>query len=239
MNAPFDFKQVWTDHVNLVLSERAPLALSISDLWSCDRALWDRLQGNEQFPRSMSTFSAFERGHAYENRLWEALDQSDLTVSRYTGIVKLEGIVGHPDFVVYEDDATGTPQPYAIIDATTTASKYPELKFPHALKTMAYAMAEGLEVGCEWIVSIGFGGNILAMQDHWMHLDEEAMGTGKTWREWVTARITHVKALSLASEAPEPVPPIDPTDGAPEAWRCAKYCDNAACPVNGQHRKSA
>jgi hypothetical protein len=239
MNAPFDFKQVWTDHVNLVLSERAPLALSISDLWSCDRALWDRLQGNERFPRSMSTFSAFERGHAYENRLWEALDQSDLTVSRYTGIVKLEGIVGHPDFVVYEDDATGTPQPYAIIDATTTASKYPELKFPHALKTMAYAMAEGLEVGCEWIVSIGFGGNILAMQDHWMHLDEEAMGTGKTWREWVTARITHVKALSLASEAPEPVPPIDPTDGAPEAWRCAKYCDNAACPVNGQHRKSA
>jgi hypothetical protein len=239
MNAPFNLAKVWDDHVAVVLSDRDPLSLSMSDLWGCDRALWDRLHGHPRFPRNMGTFSAFERGHAYENRLWEALDQSDLTVSRYTGIVKLEGIVGHPDFVVYEDDATGTPQPYAIIDATTTASKYPELKFPHALKTMAYAMAEGLEVGCEWIVSIGFGGNILAMQDHWMHLDEEAMGTGKTWREWVTARITHVKALSLASEAPEPVPPIDPTDGAPEAWRCAKYCDNQACPANGQHRKSA
>jgi hypothetical protein len=227
MKAPFDFQKVWADHVNVVLSDRDPLSLSMSDLWSCDRALWDRLHGNERFPRSMATFSAFERGHAYENRLWEALDNS--------GIVRLEGIVGHPDFVVFDKDFKA----YAIIDATTTASKYPELKFSHALKTMAYAMAEGLEVGCEWIVSVGFGGNILAMQDHWMHLDEEAMGTGKTWREWVTARITHVKAVSSLSSEPEPVPPIDPTDGAPEAWRCAKYCDNAACPVNGQHRKSA
>jgi hypothetical protein len=240
-----DLDAVWDRHVQNVLTDseedgRNPRKLSASDLHSCDFALYERLRGEPQIPRNMATFSAFERGHAYEARIWMALSdfvkaqgpEYPYAVSRAPQTF-LDGISGHPDFLL-TDKASGTV--VACIDPTTTASKFADWKYGHALKSASYAMALGCEVFCELVICIGFGGNILQQKAHWFHLDDKAEGlqepwASKTWRQLVEASVAHKQAVVALTEAPEPVPPLDPMDLSREGWRCKAYCDTV-CPNN-------
>lgn len=232
MNAPIDLTAVWQRHVERVLSDegpgRDPRRLSGSDLHSCDYDLYERLRGAQRVPRTMSTFSAFERGHAYERRVFEALAETLPTeaLQAYNPefIVEHDGIPGHPDFRVELPDGARV-----VIDCTTTASKFTEWKYGHALKSAFYAVALKYDYFCEWVFSIGFGGNILAQEAHWFSLDEEYQG--RTWRSRVERAIAHKKAIASLTEAPPTIPPIDPADGKPEEWRCKSYCD-CICPLN-------
>jgi hypothetical protein len=239
-----DLDAVWEHHVSIVLGDseedgRNPRKLSASDLHSCDFALHQRLAGEPTIPRTMGTFSAFERGHAYEERVWMAL--SDFVTaqgSEYPYAVSrapqtfLDGISGHPDFLL-TDKASG--EVVACIDPTTTASKFADWKYGHALKSASYAMALGCEVFCELVICIGFGGNILQQKAHWFHLDDVPDlndGPGKrSWRDRVDIAAERIRRVAAATEAPEPAPPIDPQDGNREVWRCKAYCD-AVCNLN-------
>lgn len=247
-NPPIDLAKAWTHHVGEVLADRDPHRISGSDLHGCDYAFWTRYNGEVQLPYDGSSFSAFERGHAYETRCFDAvhaylLSRSpvNLNVTRWesTPLVH-DGIEGHPDLLLRDADGTII----ATIDPTTTASKFTEWKYGHALKSAFYAMALGCDTFCEWVFSIGFGGNILAQEAHWFSLgDIPFASTGLTWRDLVELSSAHVKAVSSLSDAPNPpMPPIDPTDGTQEAWRCGKpgsgksYC-RALCPRNAQYQK--
>lgn len=239
MIPPIDLDAAWEHHVARVLSDseedgRNPRKLSASDLHSCDYALYQRLSGEPTIPRNMATFSAFERGHAYEERIWLALSEYvaaqgpeyPYAVSRAPQTF-LEGISGHPDFLL-TDKETGAV--VACIDPTTTASKFADWKYGHALKSASYAMAFGCEVFCELVICIGFGGNILQRKAHWFSLDErpanaQAPWSGKTWRQLVTASVAHKKSIAALTEPPMAQPPIDPLDGTREVWRCKAYCD--------------
>lgn len=243
--ALIDLDAVWDHHVSRVLGDseedgRNPRKLSASDLHSCDFALYERLRGEPQIPRTMGTFSAFERGHAYENRVWLALSEFiaaqgpeyPYAVSRAPQTF-LDGISGHPDFLLM-DKSSG--EVVACIDPTTTASKFADWKYGHVLKSASYAMALGCETFCELVICIGFGGNILQQKAHWFHLDDPATGlqapwSTKTWRQLVEASKAHKKSVAALTAAPEVIPPIDPLDGSREAWRCDKYCDTR-CDLN-------
>lgn len=244
--ALIDLNAVWDHHVQDVLTDSAedgrnPRKLSASDLHSCDFALYERLRGAPQIPRNMATFSNFERGHAYEHRIYAALERFILAgdVPHTHSVVRspqsfLDGISGHPDFSVI-DNVTG--EVIAVIDPTTTASKFSDWKYGHALKSASYAMALGCETFCEWVFCIGFGGNILQQQAHWFNLNEipfPAPGlpqSGKTWRELVTIMVARKKVVAALTEAPDTMPPLDPLDNEREKWRCDKYCDTV-CPNN-------
>lgn len=242
---PVDLSKAWTHHVGVVLEDRDPHRISASDLHTCDYAFWTRYNGELQLPYGNDSFSAFERGHAYETRCYDAVRgwliaaEGGWTVER-GGLVEEEGIEGHPDLLVR--DHVGDL--VAVIDPTTTASKFTEWKYGHALKSAFYAMALGTDTFCEWVFSIGFGGNILAQEAHWFTLDDVPFeSTGLTWRDLVELSSAHIKAVSSLSEAPEPpIPPVDPQTGEQEAWRCGKpgsgksYC-RAVCPRNAQYQK--
>jgi hypothetical protein len=247
-----DLEAVWDHHVLDVLTDseedgRNPRKLAASDLHSCDFALSERLRGAQQIARTMATFSAFERGHAYEDRIWKALRAFVLASEGKLGYsveraatTSLEGITGHPDFTVI-DNATG--EIVAVIDPTTTASKFADWKYGHALKSASYALALGCDQFCEWVFCIGFGGNILQQKAHWFNLDDVALTpggkpmadeiAGTTWRQRVILAVSHKKATASlpAGASPDTVPPFDPIDGEPEAWRCKGYCDTV-CPRN-------
>lgn len=245
MNAPMiDLDAAWAHHVQNVLTDseedgRNPRKLSASDLHSCDYALYERLRGSTPIPRTMATFSAFERGHAYEERVWMALSEFvaaqgpeyPYAVSRAPQTF-LDGISGHPDFLL-TDKASG--EVVACIDPTTTASKFADWKYGHALKSASYAMALGCDTFCELVICIGFGGNILQQKPHWFHLDDvpelDARAARLTWRQRVERAMTIKKGVAALEAAPEPIPPIDPMDGSLETWRCDKYCDTV-CPRN-------
>lgn len=232
---PIDLVACWDAHKADVLADRDPKRISGSDLHGCDRALWGRTHGEAQLPYDNSSFSAFERGHAYETRTFDALQAfvaklpQQMTAERFTGdALVFEGVEGHPDFLL--KDSAGAL--IAVIDPTTTASKFTEWKYPHALKSAFYAVALGCETFCEWTFSIGFGGNILKNEPHWFSLDDVPFtDTGLTWRDLVALAVAHAKAVVALDAAPEPIPAIDPQDGTRELWRCKAYC-RAVCPAN-------
>lgn len=249
MSAPLlDLSAVWDAHIVNVLSDdkpgRNPRALSGSDLHSCDYDLSERLQGAERIPRGISTFSAFERGHAYEKRVFDALeeaaDRQGYGLMPYDPfhVVEHNGIPGHPDFLLTLKDGTKV-----VLDVTTTASKFTEWKYGHALKSAFYARALKYDVFVEWVFSIGFGGNIFGQEAHWFRLDEVPTFKASllkdshpnwTWNDRVEAAIIAKKKIALGAPAGvevAPEPPIDPQDGTPEAWRCKSYCD-CICPAN-------
>lgn len=230
--APIDLNAAWDAHRIDVLADREPSRISGSDLHGCDRALWTRYAGEPQLPYDNASFSSFERGHAYENRIWDAVKAYAATLEGFSVVrsadtLTFDGVEGHPDFLLFKDKKL-----VAVIDPTTTASKFSDWKYPHALKSAYYAVALGCETFCEWTFCIGFGGNILKNEPHWFSLDEAPYADGVTWRERVMASIAHAKAVVALAAAPAPIPPTDPTDGSSELWRCQKgYC-RSVCPAN-------
>lgn len=231
----------WEDHVTRVLADRDDAAeIHGSDLHACAFALHQRVHGEAQMPFDQSSFANFERGHAYETRLHDAIVEyakpRGFEVS-HGRKVTYRGIVGNLDWTIERDGKV-----VATIDLSTTASKLPEVKYGHALKSAFYALAVGADQFCEWVFCIGFGGKIVAQQPHWFSLDEEAID-GVTWRDAVHAAIEDVQMLVARRDAPIPEPPTDPFDGRPETWRCGKrdkngvgtsYC-RAKCPKNAAY----
>ncbi len=253
MIAPIDLTAVAEEHRARVLADRDdPAELHASDLQSCDTALWQRTHDREQLPLDDDSFANFERGHAYETRLFEALeayaDANSFVVHRGQK-VEYHGIIGNVDFMLYD----GTGKLLAVIDPTTTASNKTDWKYGHALKSAFYAVATGAPMFCEWVTCIGFAGKIVAQEAHWFSLDDEAPpledGTVQTWRERVESAITHIKLMADARgpSDDEPGPPFDPVKGELETWRCGKvvnhrdgtqsgfsYC-RAKCPKNAAY----
>jgi hypothetical protein len=226
--------------------------MAASDLHGCARAFFDRYNGEPQLPYGNSSFSAFERGLAYQPRIFSAIDA-------YAGKVGLrivhfgeeplvfEGVEAHPDFLLYQGDTL-----LATIDPTTTASKSADFGYGHALKGAFYSYALGVDLFCEWQFCIGFGGNILQHRPWWFHLDEVALRpdgspmddalSGATWRMRVEASLEALKALAASEVRPGPEPPWNPVGdekkgvytAGPEEWRCKSYCRNSTCERNGQ-----
>lgn len=226
---PIDLNEAWERHVATVLSDRDDEhRIHGSDLHSCDFALWQRLHGVEQIPNDDGAFANFERGHAYENRVHDAILAYAIplgyVVTRGREVDE-DGIVGHLDFVLEKDG-----KPVAVIDATTTASKSTAWSYGHTLKSAFYAVAIGADTFCEWVFSIGFGGKINAHEPHWFSLDDEFLDM--TWRDIVFTERDLAKAVAARTTAPPASPPIDPLTGEAEAWRCNKgYC-RARCDYN-------
>jgi hypothetical protein len=240
---PIDLNAAWERHKAATLADRDDgLSLHASDLHSCAFALHQRLSGVPQLPHDDGSFANFERGHAFEARLWEPLagyaDEHGFWLERGE-VVRHEGIVGNLDFLL-----SNRPEgnPVAVIDVTTTAGKTTDWSYGHALKSAFYAVAEGCDLFCELVVRFGFGGTILGTEAHWFHLDEQGgSGEGATWREEVAKAIVlakHIQALAeIGVPLGDPKPPFDPLSGEFETWRCGKagksYC-RCVCPLNGR-----
>jgi hypothetical protein len=260
---PIDLNAAWERHKAATLADRDDgLSLHASDLHSCAFALHQRLSGVPQLPHDDGSFANFERGHAFEARfrgaLCDFLEGSGLSVL-HGGVVRYEGITGNPDFTLYRtpsDEAMDAAvalllekgieqleQPtVAVIDVTTTAGKTTAWSYGHALKSAFYAVAEGCDTFCEFVVRFGFGGTILGTEAHWFHLDEQGgSGEGDTWREEVAKAIVLAKYIQALAEIGvplgDPKPPLDPLSGEFETWRCGKagksYC-RCVCPLNGR-----
>lgn len=228
---PIDLTAAWESHKTTVLSDRDPDKLHASDVSACAFDLYERLRGARRMPKGNSTFSMFERGHAYEARIYSAVqaycDKNGLWLAKPDQEIEYEGIVGHPDMLVYRGEDL-----LAVVDITTTASKYTEWKWGHVLKSAWYARALGTPLFCDWVFSIGFGGNILSEQAHWFSLDDSFGGI--TWDQRLDLAIDYVHEIAAAKVPPAKVPPLDPATGEPEDWRCKKsYCD-AICPLNAK-----
>ena len=225
-----DFDACWTAHQERVLAPRGDeLFPHMGDLHSCDYATWSRLQGEAPLPYDDDTFANFERGHAIEARLFDALK---LHFTDYTVIhgaeIEYEGILGHLDFQLFDD----ADRCVAVIDVSTTAAKSPDWKYGHALKSAGYAIAVGAPVFIEWVFSVGFGGKIVAQKAH--------VFDTKEWTTNVRVSVARVNALVAAEDAPEMQPPFDPLANEYETWRCGKpgsgksYCQNASCSRNAR-----
>ncbi len=239
---PIDLDAAFEAHVASVLADRdAPEELHASDLHACAFALHQRVHGKPRLPFDADTFAMFERGHAYESRVDEAIGaraEIDGLHVTHGEVVKHEGIVGNVDWVLYD---RGLEPPYhpralAVIDLSTTAGKTADWKYGHALKSAFYAVAVGAPRFCEYVLRIGFGGVIKEQRAHWFDLDEEF--DGETWRYRVDFAILRAKGIAGSDDAPFTVPPYDPIDRELEAWRCGKpgsgksYCQCATCPMN-------
>lgn len=239
---PIDLIAAWDAHKAEVLADRDPHRISGSDLHGCDRALWNRYNGGEQLPYTNASFASFERGLAYEPRFFDAFSKE----AEKTGLrlvwdkdrkVTHDGVEGHPDFTLYRGDEL-----VAVIDPTTTASNGSDWSYGHALKSAFYAVALGVDLFAEFVVCIGFGGNILKVEPHWFDLRDESPIEGPdgplTWREAVTVELARAKAVAALKAVPEAIPPTDPLDGTVEKWRCVKsYCRDATCPANARLKK--
>ena len=246
---PIDLNAAWQDHVNdVVAGDRDPHRLAASDLHGCARAFFDRYHGAPLLEPSNSTFSAFERGHAYAPRFFAAASayakKAGLVLAKSKPVL-YEGIEAHPDFLLFQGDTL-----LATIDPTTTASKSADFGYGHALKGAFYSVALGCDLFCEWQFCIGFGGNILQHKPWWFHLDEIAVRpdgtpmddglTGATWRTRVKGSLEALQALAASEQRPGPLPPWNPIGdekkgmytAGPETWRCRAYCRNAACERN-------
>lgn len=243
MNAPIDLSAVWEAHKAAVLAPRDDgTVLHASDLHACAYALHARLSGVPSLPFDDGSFANFERGHQVEQRLYAPLMRYACkkgVVTRGEEIVH-EGIVGNLDFVLY-DGFQDEAKPVAVIDLSTTASKSPDWKYGHALKTAFYAVAKGCDTFCEWVFCFGFGGLVTAQKAHWFSLDDKVPvpnNPGLTWREAVAASIKRAKEVGAMAQLENP--PIDPLTGELEAWRCGKpgsgksYCQ-ARCPRNAAY----
>src|ERR1700690_1742128 len=105
---PLDLEAAWSEHVNdVVTGDRDPRRLAASDLHGCARAFFDRYNGGELLAPNNSTFSAFERGHAYEPRFFAAAEayakKSGLVLTKSKPVL-CEGIEAHPDFLLGRGD---------------------------------------------------------------------------------------------------------------------------------------
>lgn len=182
----------------------------------------------KRLPFDEDTFANFERGHAIEARLYEALK---LHFAEYVVVhgheIEYEGIIGHLDFMLID----AADRHAAVIDVSTTAAKSPDWKYGHALKTAGYAVATEARTFVEWVFCVGFGGKIVAQKAHVFETKE--------WTANVRVAVARVKALAESEVAPEPEPPFDPLAKERELWRCGKpgsgksYCQTV-CPRNAR-----
>jgi hypothetical protein len=235
-----DLAQAWDNHVAVVLADRDdPTELHASDLHSCDFALHQRVHGTPQLPFDDGSFANFERGHAYETRLHDAIVAYAVPLGlsvTHGREVTYRGVKGNLDWTLERDGKV-----LATIDLSTTASSTPDWKYGHALKSAFYAVATGADRFCEWVFCFGFGGKIVAQEAHWFNLDDTFRGV--TWRERVHNAIDQAFAL-IDRESTAPEPPYDPVDDEYETWRCGKvskktgvgtsYC-RARCPLNAAY----
>jgi len=224
---PISLEAAWQSHRDRVLGPRGDEhRLHMSDLHACDYATWQRIAGIPPLPFDDGAFAMFERGLAIESRLLDALTQkfSPEYEVRFGLECEINGVIGHIDFALYKNG-----EPFAVIDATTTAAKTPEIKYGHALKSAAYALAIGAPFFAEWVFCYGFGGTIVAQEEYWF--------VTEPFTKPVMDRIHFLNSLSVFSDEPKQKPPIDPATGEPEYWRCGKngksYC-NAICPRNAK-----
>lgn len=241
-----DLTAAWNEHKARVLEPRDDgTILHASDLHACSFALHQRLSGVAQLPFDDDTFANFERGHAYEGRVAEAIRAYAIprgySVTHGEEVLH-EGIVGNLDWVLYEaghyDAFAGVNAPekaVAVIDLSTTAKKTPDWSYGHALKSAFYAVAKGCDRFCEMVLCIGFGGKVTAVGEHWFNLSDLVPNTTRTWHEAVLTAICNLDELQEQVQVPT-TPPLDPISGEVEAWRCGKkagvsYCQ-ARCPMN-------
>ncbi len=231
--------EAWTDHVAVVVGPRGDEdRIHGGDLHGCDFALWQRLRGVAELDPDDGAFTMWERGHAYEARVHEALVayyvKRGYAVTRGEE-VEYEGVVGHIDFAIYDHDSD---TPVAIVDCTTTAGKTTDWGYGHALKSAFYAVAKGAPEFFEWVIRIGFGGTIAGYEIHRFRLDDVA-SDGVSWRERVALAIAQKKAVAALTSPPDAAPPVDPKDFEQETWRCGKpgsgksYC-RARCDYNAR-----
>lgn len=232
-SGPVDLSAAWQEHVAEVLAPRDDgKVLHASDLHECDFALWQRLKygADYQLPFDSKSFTMFERGHAYETRLYDAL-RNHLAPPLFAVMglpIKYKGITGHPDFLVFDSDRS--VDPFVVIDATTTMAKVPDWRYGHALKSAFYAVAHSAPYFAEWVLSIGMGGSINAMQAYWFETED--------WADAVEEHIAKVSAVRKLEAWPDlPVePPVDPRTMEMETWKCDKgYC-RAKCDYNVRYR---
>lgn len=199
----------------------------VGDLAMCARKAWHRRHGDTPLPVSAEMRMKWAIGHAVEAHVAEALISSlrDECLPLWfnnSGVVTIEGVIGHPDVVLF---------PLATTPFSTVLPPLAVIE----LKSTSFLRGKPPEKASEWYVTqaAAYATALAAPKFAVFVVDRESGRVAEFWfdtADYVQEVRDLAKFIVDVTDPAKPAPPPDPVF----AWEC-RYCDFAQCPKHPQH----
>ncbi len=228
-------REIYDKHFAERISERDDVALHVSDLGDCSRAVWARRNGKVQLTNDSDTLRKFDMGLDIEDRVGAALRMLDdyVIVAQHVHDLEIRGASaeGHSDFIcrhmtdhsksfIVEVKSTTFYPKQVNGKRTRVAPKPDEVQWHYRLQAASYALEQGFTRFCVLVICRESG----MMAECWYKTEDYA--------DEVRKMLAEKYALTkVGAPMPEANPPIQSLKRDGTSWRC-RYCKFSACENN-------
>lgn len=228
-------REAYDKHFSERIHDRDDLALHVSDLADCSRAVWARRNGKVRLPHNADTQRKFDMGLDIEERVGKVLANMNDYVCEHGLVHELEisgaSAEGHSDFFMrHVSDASLNfiveVKSTTFYPVTVNGKKSREIpriektSWHYRIQAASYALERGCPRFCMIIICRESG----MMAEHWFDTVDYANDVRKALKE-------KYALTGVGAPMPPAEPPKESYNAKGKSWRCS-YCPLASCEKN-------